>query len=149
MPIPIEKNRAEKIKRQILQLQDEITGATGDVRRLLQKAMLQSIQADNGNELAMEKALVLLDAAIDRGLSSAAITNGPNLTQRIAQLLDRTPSLDHACGLLYEAADLLSEAGHSGASVALSLAESINTSENVLHWRNVSRPTRKTNPLED
>jgi len=140
MPIPIEKNRAEKINRQIAKLQDEITGSTTDVRRLLQKAMLQSIQADNGDDVAREKVRVMLDAAIDRGLAKSAITDGPGMTSKIAELLDRTPSLDHAAGLLYEAADLLTEAGHQDAAAVLAIAESINTAANVEHWRTVSRP---------
>ena len=140
MPIPIEKNRAEKINRQIAKLQDEITGATTDVRRLLQKAMLQSIEADNGDMVAPEKMRVLLDAAIDRGLAKNAITDGPGMTQKIAALLDRTPSLDHACGLLYEAADLLTEAGHADAAAVLATAESINSAANVEQWRQISRP---------
>jgi hypothetical protein len=140
MPIPIEKKRTDKIDREIRKLQAERTGATKDVRRLLQKAMLASIQSDNGVDGAGDKVRVLLDAAIDRGLAKSAITDGPGMTGRIAELLDRTPSLDHAAGLLYEAADLLTEAGHQDAAAVLAIAESINTAANVEQWRTVSRP---------
>lgn len=141
MPIPIEKKRAEKIDRQIAKLQAERTGATRDVRRLLQKALIASIENDNGVDGALERMQVYLDHALDRGLAPDAIKSGGGMTYKISALLDRTPSLDHAAGLLYEAAELLAEAGRGVDSDAIrTIAESINTAANVATWRDVARP---------
>ena len=141
MSIPLKKGRSQEVARKIRLLQAEQANTTKDVRRLLQKALIASIENDNGAEGAQDRMLTLLDSAIERGMAPDAIAIGNNMTGRIAALLDRTPSLDHVAGLLYEASDMLAEAGNAKDSKdVLKTAESINSAANVAQWRDVSRP---------
>lgn len=140
----VTKSKAEEadkaLRRHRAALSDQ-TGTTKDIRRLLQKALLHAIQADNGHAASRDKMLVCLDIAIERGMLSDAITDGPGMCGKISALLDRGESLDHCCGLLYEVVDMLTEAGRvEDAQAARSIAESINTPANVEAWRGVSRP---------
>lgn len=141
MPIPTQPQLAAKIDRKIALLQAERTGVVSDLRRIIQKAHASSQHADNGLPGARERALVLVDLAYDRGLAPGTIKDGPNLTAQLAALLDRTPALDHCCGMLYEAADLLAEAGRAQqAATVFAIAEAINTAADLDAWRRVNRP---------
>ena len=150
MAIPLQPNvtkdaafQAERKRRRWQAVKDGQLSRTPDIRRLLQKALIASTEADNGDPRARNRALVYVDSAIDRGLSKTAITDGPNLTQAIAATLDRTPALDHLAGLLYEAADMLAEAGETeDARAVLAIAKKHNTAANVEAWRERSRPVK-------
>lgn len=141
MAIPLEPSRQQQIQSKIDRLQRIKTGATADVRRLLQKARLRQIQADNGVPGAADDVRVYLDAAIDRGLAKDAITLGPGMLVKLNQLLDRPEQMNHVAGLLYEAADMLTDKGmlQEAASV-LAIAQGIATENDAAGWRATTQP---------
>jgi len=146
MPLPLKKDRREIIDREIARLKAEKTSAPKDVERLIRRALIASIEADNGLAGAAERRTVLIDEALKRGLADSAIKDGPGMTRKLSDLLGGPASLDHAAGLLHEAAAMMAEAGDADANQVLAIANRINTADAVDKWRKVSVPRIKELP---
>jgi hypothetical protein len=143
MPIPLEQGASKKRQQQIARLQRQQTGTTKDVRRLLYKARLHAIEADNGNEDAREDMLVHLDAAIERGMSPNAITRGGGMVNKINDLLDRPESQSHALGLLLNAADLLADFDATKAADVRTIADTLDNTQDHATWQSIATPVRE------
>jgi hypothetical protein len=140
MPIPLEQGNIQRRERQIARLKRQQTGTTRDVRRLLYKARLHAIEADNGNEDAREDMLAVLDAAIERGLSKNAITIGGGMVNRINDLIDRPESQSHALGLLLNAADLLADFDAAKAAEVTAIADTLDNTQDHVTWQAIATP---------
>ena len=141
MSIKLKAGRLGRIERDIKILEAERTGAFADVKRLMQKALTASTEADNGLAGASDRMLALIDSAIDKGLDPDTIQSGFGMTAKIAEVLGEVPAMDHAAGLAYELSDMLNLAGRADdAAAVFAIGETINTPANVESWRQLSRP---------
>lgn len=140
MPIPLEAGKSKKRAREIARLQREQQGTTKDVRRLLYKARLKAIEADNGDTDAREDMLALLDAAIERGMAPDAIRAGGRMVGKISGLLDRPESQSHALGLLLCAVDLLADFDPSKAAKVQAIADTLDNTQNHADWQAIATP---------
>ena len=140
MPIPLEAGKSQKRAREIARLQRQQTGTTKDVRRLLYKARIFAIEADNGNEDAREDMLALLDAAIERGMAKNSITAGGGMVAKINGLLDRPESQSHALGLLLCAVDLLADFDPAKAAEVQAIADTLDNTQNHADWKAIATP---------
>lgn len=139
--LPIRPDLEEKLDRDLRRLRAQKAGARKDVERLLYKALIAARAAAQG--VAGKRELVdhYLDAAIDAGLSPDAIRSGGNMADKIAAILTVPVQLAEAAGLLYEAADLLAQAGRDP-QPHLDAADAITADPaEIANWRTVTRPT--------
>ena len=143
MPIPLEQGQSQKRQKQIARLQRQQTGTTKDVRRLLYKARLHAIEADNGNEDARDDMLAMLDSAIERGMSPDAIRAGGGMVNKISDLLDRPESQSHALGLLLNAVDLLADFDATKAAEVRAIADTLDNTRDHANWQSIATPVRE------
>lgn len=147
MAIPLEQGKRQKRERQIARLQRQQSGTTKDVRRLLYKARLHAVEADNGNEDAREEMLVALDAAVERGMRKDAITAGGGMVNKINALIDRPESQSHALGLLLNAADLLADVDATKAAEVRAIADTLDNTKSHAEWQAIATPQIQTPSL--
>ena len=140
MPIPLEQGQSQKDAKDIARLQRKQTGKVKDIRRLLCKALVHAVEADNGNEDAREDMLSLLDASIERGMSSTAIRAGAGMVGKIRKLLDRPASQAHALGLLLNAADMVAELDPVKAAEIRAIADTMDNTQNHAEWQAIATP---------
>ena len=143
MPIPLEQGKSQKRAREIARLQRQQTGATKDVRRLLYKARMYAIEADNGNDDAREDMLAILDTAIERGLAKDAIRAGGGMVGKINALIDRPEPQAHALGLLLNAADMLADFDATKAARVQAIADALDNTQNHADWQEIATPVRE------
>lgn len=140
MAIQLEKGRREKIAKQKRKLDRQEANTTRDVRRLLYKARLHAIEADNGNEDAREEMLAILDAAIGCGLAKDAIRAGGGMVGKINGLIDRPEAQAHALGLLLNAADLLADFDATKAAEVRAIANTLDNTQGHATWQEIASP---------
>jgi len=143
MPIPLEKNRQNKINRQIAKLQRQQAGATKHIRRLLYMARIKAVEDSWGVEGAGDEMLALIDAAIELGLSRTAITAGNGMVAKLSALIDRPESQSHAVGALLVAADLLADIDADKSAQVRTIADSIDSANDSASWQTVMTPRIK------
>jgi hypothetical protein len=143
MPIPLEQGRSQKIAKQKRKLERQEVNTTRDVRRLLYKARLHAIEADNGNEDAREDMQAHLDAAIERGLAKDSIRLGGGMVNKINDLIDRPESQAHALGLLLNAADLLADFDATKATEVRAIADTLDNTQDHANWQAIATPTSR------
>lgn len=146
MPIPLEPGKSQKRAKQIAKLQRQQAGTTKDVRRLLYKARLHAVEADNGNEEAREDMWAILDAAIERGMSKDAIKKGGGMVNKINKLLDRPESQSHALGLLLNASALIAELDAGKAAEVRAIADTLDNTQNHAEWQDIATPKQVGRP---
>lgn len=142
MAIPLQAGRSQEIAKKKRRLERQEANTTRDVRRLLYKARLHAIEADNGNEDAREEMLATLDVAIERGLSQDAIRAGAGMVNKINDLLDRPESQSHALGLLINAADLLADLDANKAAEVRTIAYTLDNTHDHASWQALATPAR-------